>query len=106
MLLQGNWFWNPGIPFMTAADLWSQFTLKYGQGASLILNVPPNASGLVPDEYLTQLRLFNETRIGTYGRAVAELQEPVSAPCSELSFTVAVSCARRSSLGNDSMLGI
>ena len=48
----GNWFWNPGIRFMKASDLWSQFTLKYGQGAAFTLNVPPNASGVVPEEYL------------------------------------------------------
>ena len=92
----GNWFWNPGIPYMNAAALWEQFTLKYGQGANLILNVPPNSSGLVPDEYIAQLRQFNATRMGTYGTAVAELAAPITAAsCAELSFTVHVDASKK-----------
>lgn len=51
-----NWFWNKGIPFMTSAALFEQFAVKYGQGANLILNVPPNASGVIPAEYLLHAR--------------------------------------------------
>ena len=86
----GNWFWNPGIPYMNAAALWDQFTLKYGQGANLILNVPPNASGLIPEEYVVELKKFNRTRVLTYGTPVAQLAAPVTAACAELSFTVSV----------------
>ena len=86
----GNWFWNPGIPHMTAADLWSQFTLKYGQGANLILNVPPNSSGLVPAEYRAVLRQFTAERKATYGSAAALALAAISAPCDGLAVTVDV----------------
>ena len=42
---------------MTSAALFEQFAVKYGQGANLILNVPPNASGVVPAEYLLHARI-------------------------------------------------
>jgi alpha-L-fucosidase len=85
-----EWFWNAGAPLISAEDLWDQFSLKYGQGSTFILNVPPNASGIVPDATMVMLGEFGAIRHGTYDTPVAALAAPVAAPCSALTFTVAV----------------
>ncbi len=68
----------------------TQIDLKLGQGSSIILNVPPNTSGLIPDEYTQQLGLAADARYATYSRPVSALPQPVSGPCSSLSFTLPV----------------
>ena len=85
-----KWFWNPDIGYMRAGDLWSQFTLKYGQGANLILNVPPNRSGLVPQEYIDELVKFGHRRLATYSTPVAALKSPVTNVCASLSIEIEV----------------
>lgn len=88
--LTGKWFWIPGDTFRDAASLRTQIDLKLGQGAAIILNVPPNTTGVIPEEYLEQLALAEDARIATYGRPLALLPAPVSSGCTSLSFTLPV----------------
>lgn len=85
-----NWFWNPSLPFLDVGSLWSQVTLKAGQGANLILNVPPDTTGQIPAEYVQLLQNFSDIYHATYDVPVAALLQPVSAPCPQLSFIVPV----------------
>jgi hypothetical protein len=86
-----NWFWEPLKPFLNASVILEQFNAKYEQGASLILNVPPNSTGAIPAEYVAQLRAFAAARAATFGAPAAALGAPVSGACAGLSFTVPVS---------------
>jgi hypothetical protein len=85
-----NWFWGAGDPIMTAGDVWSAVTLKYGQGATTILNVPPASAGDVPASITAALLGFQEMWLGTFTTAIASLSSPVSGPCPGLSATIDV----------------
>lgn len=86
-------FWNPGLPFLNASAILEQFNVKHEQGANLILNVPPNASGVIPAEYVAELAAFAAARAATFDHPVASLAAAVSGTCGaggSLTFTVPV----------------
>jgi alpha-L-fucosidase len=86
-----DWFWSPTYPVLPAADLWSQVTLKHGQGANLILNIPPDTTGRVPDNIMATLAQYRATYDATYNvPPAAVLDFPVTGPCPGLTFTVPV----------------
>jgi alpha-L-fucosidase len=86
-----NWFWFPGMPVLDTAGLWSQVTLKWAQGANLIVNVPPDNTGRVPDNIMDSLLGYRSVYDATYGvPPAAFLGTPASGPCPGLSFTVPV----------------
>jgi alpha-L-fucosidase len=62
------WFWHPNVEYDAALQLWNIYMLTVGRGSNLILNVPPNSSGLIPDN------LVKETR--ALGSAIASLSPP------------------------------
>jgi hypothetical protein len=54
----GNWFWHEGEVGLTAAQIWTHWKQAVGRGTHLLLNVPPNSTGLIPDAYREQLNTF------------------------------------------------
>ena len=88
-----NWFQSPADPFLNASQIWQQVNAKLEQGANLILNVPANSSGVIPDAYVEQLTLFGAARTATYSNPLAALAAPVSAACAALSVELPVSGA-------------
>ena len=86
-----GWFWNSSHSTVPAAQLGAQFTLKAEQGANLILNVPPNTTGVVEEGLLEQLSLFAGARAALLNSSRAALPAPVSSPCAALSITLPVS---------------
>ena len=56
----------------------------------MIFNVPPNSSGMIPDEYVAQLTAVGEAQNAMWDHPVASLAAPVSATCDALSITVPV----------------
>ena len=89
-----NWFWAEKDPIMSVADLWSQYSLKAGQGASLILNIPPDNTGLVPENIVGLLRSFSQVWHDTYDFPIGALRTPARAPCSNLSVTISLDPSR------------
>jgi hypothetical protein len=85
-----GWFWHPNDPVLNASTILEQINIKLGQGESIIFNVPPNASGVMPEEYIATLAAVGAARTQTYSNPSATLQSPVSAACSDLSFVVDV----------------
>ena len=86
-----GWFWDPTHNTVPAAQLGQQFTLKAEQGANLILNVPPNTTGVVEDALLAQLAQFASARAAVLASPRAALPAPVAAPCAAISVTLPVS---------------
>lgn len=86
-----NWFWAEKDPYLNASSLLEQFNAKLEQGANLILNIPPNSSGVIEDTYVVEMAKFGASRAATFGNPKASLPAPVSAPCSSLSLTLPVS---------------
>ena len=86
-----NWFWAKNLPYYNATQIQQQVSAKLEQGANLIFNVPPNASGVVPEAYVQQVAAFGAARAATFSDARAALPAPVAAPCASLSVTLPVS---------------
>ena len=53
-----GWFWHEGQEMRPLEKLWQFYLETIGRNATLILNVPPNNYGLIPDEDVEQLKEF------------------------------------------------
>jgi len=69
----------------------TQYNAKLGQGATIIFNVPPNTSSVIPQEYVQVLADVAAARAASLAHPAAQLQAPVSAPCAALSVVLPVS---------------
>ena len=85
-----SWFWNPGDSGLSAAQIAAQVAVKLEQGSNMILNVPPNASGVVEDDFVVSLSRVGAARRATFGDPRAALPTPVAAVCAALSVTLPV----------------
>jgi len=85
-----RWFWDGGPITLRAPDLWQQYLLKTGQGAALILNVPPDHTGQVNSTLVALMQDFGRALNDTYLSPVAALQQGdvVSQTCAALSLTL------------------
>lgn len=62
-----GWFWHPGESMLSAERLFQMYLETVGRNATLILNVPPNRAGQLPDQDVTTLRQLGQmlkTRLG------------------------------------------
>ena len=88
-----NWFWEPSAPWLNASAIWDQVNAKLEQGANLILNIPANSSGVIPEAIEEQLAAFGAARAATYADPRGALAAPVAAACAALSVIVAVNAS-------------
>ncbi len=62
-----GWFWHSGQTIHTLDRLWQFYMETVGRNATLILNIPPNNYGLIPDNDVKRLADFGkllEQRLG------------------------------------------
>ena len=85
-----SWFWGPGDAGLNASQIAAQVSVKLEQGSSMILNVPPNSSGVVEDDFVATLARVGAARRATFGDPRAALPAPVAAACAALSITLPV----------------
>jgi alpha-L-fucosidase len=64
--LTPNWFWIEGDPVRSVDELTELWDASVGSGANLLLDVPPDKSGRIPDAFVERLR---ELRAATDDRA-------------------------------------
>ena len=84
-----NWFWDAKDPYLAAKDLWPVYTLGYGQGNAFILNIPPNSTGVIPDELVSEVAKLGQLIRETYGTPVASATGlPVTGMCEDISIVV------------------
>ena len=50
------WFWHAGHPFDSGAQLFEKYLATAGRGSHFILNMPPNTTGVIPEEFVTAAR--------------------------------------------------
>jgi alpha-L-fucosidase len=81
------WWWVPGHPWLSGAELFEHYLVSIGRGSTYILNVPPNTTGLIPDY------MVNAT--GQLGRAVRASFSPQAAVARLVNQTV--QCSNSSS---------
>ena len=79
-----RWFYDNGV-IMDSTSIWSTLTLKRGQGANIIFNIPPDTRGRIPDNIVATLAQYREIYDGTYTNPIASLSAPVSGICSNTS---------------------
>ena len=56
-----NWMYKPGDSLKNVDQLRALWQKTVGRGANLVLNVPADRSGCIPDEYVAALTAFKET---------------------------------------------
>ena len=73
-ILRPNWFWSPTSQrnLLTLDTMTEIYYRSIGRGAQLLLNVPPDTSGLMPAEDVTRARQFGQEIQRRFGRSVAE----------------------------------
>lgn len=62
-----GWFWHNGQSMKSLTTLWQFYMETVGRNATLILNIPPNNYGLIPESDVQRLKEFGEllkTRLG------------------------------------------
>lgn len=80
------WFWagspkrnsqpeGGSIPHLTARQLYSKYLRTVGRGCNMIMNIPPNQTGLVAPEHLAAITAFGEAR-NAFEPAAAVLMVP------------------------------
>ena len=80
------WFWRPSAVHMTASKMWDNYLWTVGRGSHLILNLPPNSSGLIPQAYTNEARRLGEAVHISFGTeaALVRLTHVTPTPCSDL----------------------
>lgn len=78
----GHWFWHDtGLEqSLNASEIWGHWLRTVGRGTHWLLNVPPNTTGVIPEEYVKQLTTFGSALATTLDRPVAIVHN-ISAPC-------------------------
>lgn len=65
---KSGWFWHDDNDMRSLDNLWKFYLETVGRNATLILNIPPNRTGKLPDTYVTRLKEFGDRlqeRLGT-----------------------------------------
>lgn len=70
--IRPGWFWHASEAPKTAMDLLDLYYKSVGRNCQLLLNVPPNSSGLISDEDIQVLRKFTELRTSIFSHNLAK----------------------------------
>lgn len=70
--IRPGWFWHASEAPKSARTLLDLYYKSVGRNCLLLLNVPPNSSGLISDEDIQVLREFNELRSSIFSNNLAE----------------------------------
>lgn len=72
--IRPGWFWHASQndQVRTALNLWDHYFLSAGRGASMLLNIPPDKSGLIYKTDSIQLKLFGDILKETFARDLAK----------------------------------
>jgi alpha-L-fucosidase len=67
-----GWFWHPKKRVKTAADLVDVYYQSVGRNGNMLLNLPPDTRGLIPDDQLASLRLMAQVVKDTFAKNLAD----------------------------------
>ena len=81
------WFWHPEHAFDSAAELFRRYLATVGRGAHWILNLPPNTTGVIPEEYVHAVTRTGTAIRNSFGTNVGRVGS-VAAACDKLSVVV------------------
>jgi Alpha-L-fucosidase len=66
-----GWFWHPKKRVKTAADLVDVYYQSVGRNGNMLLNLPPDTRGVIPDDQLASLRLMAQVVKDTFAKNLA-----------------------------------
>lgn len=82
-----GWFWAPGNRVKSASELIDFYYTSVGRNGNMLLNLPPDTRGLIPDDQLASLgamaQVINDTfakNIAIEGTPEADSSNPANAP--------------------------
>ncbi|KAL3652991.1 L-fucose permease Glucose/galactose transporter [Castilleja foliolosa] len=70
--IRPGWFWHPSESPKSAITLLDLYYKSVGRNCLLLLNVPPNSSGLISQEDVKVLQEFSEIRSSIFSRNLAK----------------------------------
>jgi len=86
-----GWFWARQKPVKTASDLIDLYYQSVGRNGNMLLNLPPDTRGLIPDNQVANLRLMAQVvgetfahNLATGATVTAESSTPVREPAKTL----------------------
>jgi alpha-L-fucosidase len=86
-----GWFWAPGKQVKTATDLIDFYYSSVGRNGNMLLNLPPDTRGLIPDDQLAPLNQMAQvvrdtfaTNLASGASLVADTSNPANAPARAL----------------------
>ncbi len=82
-----GWFWAPGKPCKTASEMIDFYYTSVGRNGNMLLNLPPDTRGLIPDDQLASLnqmaQVINDTfatNLALGGSMSADSSNPAHSP--------------------------
>jgi alpha-L-fucosidase len=82
-----GWFWAPGKRVKTASDMIDFYYNSVGRNGNMLLNLPPDTRGLIPDDQLEALncmaQVINDTfamNLASGGKLSADSSNPANSP--------------------------
>lgn len=67
-----GWFWHPQKRVKTASDMVDFYYQSVGRNGNMLLNLPPDTRGLIPDNQLASLKLSAQVIRETFAKDLAE----------------------------------
>lgn len=67
----GGWFWHSNQSYTSAERLFQMYLETVGRNSTLILNIPPDKAGVLPDQSVAVLRQLGELLTGRLGTDLA-----------------------------------
>lgn len=85
------WFYHKGHVYDTSSNLFEKYLTTAGRGSHFILNVPPNTTGVVPDEFVASVTGLGDAVRDSFGANVGTTtgSAALSGPCDGLVIVVA-----------------
>jgi alpha-L-fucosidase len=84
------WFWHPSHSFWNSSQIWDHFFLTWGRGDAFILNMPPNTTGVIAEEYTAAGAGFGDALRASFGKPLAAASTSTPAPCASAVLEVQV----------------
>jgi len=67
-----GWFWAPGNRVKTASELIDFYYSSVGRNGNMLLNLPPDTRGLIPDDQLASLSAMAQVINDTFAKNLAD----------------------------------
>jgi alpha-L-fucosidase len=75
------WFYHKGHVYDNSSNLWGKYLATAGRGSTFILNIPPNRSGIIPEEFVEAVTGVGDAVTASFGTNVGTTSGAVKGTC-------------------------